>query len=393
MDDWDKDLELSLPNELEAENGLSLTDGQADVDMFLGGGDFTSPAKPIHQGIPFRVARRQREVDRHSLPMDYSIAQGNHLQDLSFEFGEMDTGTTDQTPTPARKVIAVEKEVYDNYEVYQEAVFSGVAGFHQIGQDMFVIREWDTARRQVMTRWLHMTCRTQGNSVLFGCLCCCCQTWETDCVHKLFFKEYKDEKFGFSGNYVWPDIGNKAVMLLREVVNKGQTINTFSVGLRGEQRRVIVTHIGGDDGSGSWLCQKGCGRRVCCGHVQSAQDALQKLVNMDPDAEDQQTNEEAANAILDVMTMSTDECISQREIAPPEWASLPTDKVIYERLSFGQPILDLVPLDDHGSCICREGKWDCSLETIQRKAVVYGLYEAKEVMIELQKCRVCPALR
>ncbi|KAJ7595883.1 hypothetical protein C8J56DRAFT_774819, partial [Mycena floridula] len=177
-----------------------------------------------------------------------------------------------------------------------------------------------------------------------------------------------------------------------------QKVNTFSVGLIREQRQVIVTHTGRDDGSGSWFCHKGCGRKVRCDHVCSAQNALQRLVWVDPDAKDERTDEEAANSLPGalsnhVLTMSTDECISQREILPPEWAGLDSDKDLYERTGFSQPVPDLIPMDEHGSCLCKSGKWDPFRENFQRKVVMYGLYEAKEVLVEVQKCDICPSIR
>ncbi|KAJ7586167.1 hypothetical protein C8J56DRAFT_1004769 [Mycena floridula] len=89
--------------------------------------------------------------------------------------------------------------------------------------------------------------------------------------------------------------------------------------------------------------------------------------------------------------MSTDECISKHELLPPEWSSLSSDKPLYERTTFGQLTPDIIPMDQHGSCLCMEGRWDPFTETVQRRGVIYGLYEAKEVLIEVQKCSICPS--
>ncbi|KAJ7585730.1 hypothetical protein C8J56DRAFT_1053034 [Mycena floridula] len=377
--DSDEELELGLPDVLEDDENLSLP--LDDDDMFSGDVDFTSPAKPIYVGASFTVPNRRKMKAKHSenagidafgmntLDIGLDPPDLGQVSDPLLEYGE--DGESEGT----NQVVVEDAGLYDDYELYQEAVFSGVAGFHRIGETIFLVREWNPEKQQVTKIWLHLTCKIQGDGLLIGCLCRRCQIWPTDCVHKLFLREYKDEKFGFSSGQHWPDIGNQAVLVLRVPVDDKQTVDTFSVGLFGEQRRVIVTHSGEDDGTGF------------------AQDALQHLVWLDPEAKDNRLDEDAANTLPDVFTMSTDECISQREILPPHWASLASDEPLYERTAFGQPIPDVVPMDQYGSCICKGGRWDPFTETIQRKGVVYGLCEAKEVLVEVQKCSICPLIR
>ncbi|KAJ7589997.1 hypothetical protein C8J56DRAFT_1048168 [Mycena floridula] len=379
--DSDEELELSLPDLPEEDENLSLP--LEDEDMFSADVDFTSPVRPIHVGATFTVQNRRKSKAKRNEDSGNDAFEMDML-DVGFDPQDMGQGLEpssqygqDGEPEHINRVVVEDDKLYDDYEVYQESVFSGVAGFHRIGQTIFLVREWNPEKRQVTKNWLHLTCRIQGDGLLIGCLCQRCQIWLTDCVHKLFFKEYKEEKFGFSSGQSWPSIENKAVLVLREPVDNKQTINTFSVGLISEQRRVI----------------KGCGKKIRCDHVRSAQDALQRLVRLDPDAKDDRPDEDAANTLPDVLTMSTDECISKREILPPEWSSLSSDKPLYERTTFGQPIPDIIPMDQHGSCLCTEGRWDPFTETVQRKGVVYGLYEAKEVLVEVQKCSICPSIR
>ncbi|KAJ7589287.1 hypothetical protein C8J56DRAFT_1048926 [Mycena floridula] len=362
----DEELELSLPDLPEEDENLSLP--LEDEDMFSGDVNFTSGR--ARQNTMRTAEMMLFEMDMLDVGFD-PMDMGQGLEPSS-QYGQ------DREPEHINRVMVEDDKLYDDYEVYQELVFPGVAGFHRIGQTIFLVHEWNPEKRQVTKNWLHLTCRIQGDGLLIGCLCQHCRIWPTDCVHKLFFKEYKEEKFGFSSGQSWPSIENKAVLVLREPVDNKQTINTFSVGLISEQRRVIVTHSGEDDGTGSWFCQK---------------DALQHLVQLDPDAKDDHPDEDAANTLPDVLTMSTDECISKREILPPEWSSLSSDKPLYERTTFGQPIPDIIPIDQHGSCLCTEGRWDPFTETVQCKGVVYGLYEAKEVLVEVQKCSICPSIR
>ncbi|KAJ7575835.1 hypothetical protein C8J56DRAFT_900451 [Mycena floridula] len=105
----------------------------------------------------------------------------------------------------------------------------------------------------------------------------------------LFLKEYREEKFGFSSDDIWPEI--------EEVIDQENIVNTFSVGLVNEQKQAIVIHRGMDDGTGSWFCHKECGKRIRCDHVCCSQDALQCLVHLDPKAKDERSDQDAANAL------------------------------------------------------------------------------------------------
>ncbi|KAJ7576244.1 hypothetical protein C8J56DRAFT_748228, partial [Mycena floridula] len=78
---------------------------------------------------------------------------------------------------------------------------------------------------------------------------------------------------------------------------------------------------------------------------------------------------------------------------PPQWASLETDAALYQRVCHGLEIPALISMDNHGSCICKKRKWDVTQETVHHKGVVYGLYQATEVLVEMQKCSECPAMR
>ncbi|KAJ7574366.1 hypothetical protein C8J56DRAFT_803143 [Mycena floridula] len=280
----------------------------------------------------------------------------------------------------------------DDYEHYQEAVFAGVAGFHRIGQTVFAVREWDVAKRKITNNWLHLICATNGLDFLVACNCRRCRIWSTDCVHKLFLKEYKEEKFAYSSGQKWPDIHNQAVIILREVVDQERGINTFSVGLSNEQKRQIIHHDGSDDGSGKWTCGK-CGQRQRCLHIKRAQDALQRLIQVDPDAKDERTDAEAAQDLPEALSFSTDEAISFLELAPPAWATLETDRVLYTRKPFGEPLPDRIPLEACARCLCGHKQIDAQGAVITRKALLYGLTESKEVEIELQKCPICPSVR
>ncbi|KAJ7578889.1 hypothetical protein C8J56DRAFT_1110903 [Mycena floridula] len=394
--DWG-DFSLSLPDEPDI--GLGSSDVWPDQDLGNNNLDmlYTSPGKPERLTRPFIFKGRKRrrpemEEDDPFQIGDLAMALDHSAEAISLAAPDLEHSDPGKAIEPNFEDQARQVELEDDYEVYQEAVFAGVAGFHRIGETIFVVREWDVAKRKITNNWLHLICATKGHDFLVACSCRRCQLWPTDCVHRLFLKEYREEKFSYSSGQEWPEIRDRAVIILREIVDEDRGINTFSVGLSNEQKRQIVLHDGSDNGSGKWTCQK-CGHRQRCLHIKRAQDALQRLIHVNPDAKDERTDAETVQDLPEALSFSTDESISFQQLAPPEWATLETDGFLYERRPFGQPLPEIIPLEGDSQCLCGYDQIEAAGAIITRKAVLYGLTEAKGVDLELQKCPVCPAIR
>ena len=87
---------------------------------------------------------------------------------------------------------------------------------------------------------------------------------------------------------------------MRQTAEDGDTYsNIFSVTFAGQtsvKSRVIVSHLGHDNGAGTWTCAKD--RGIHCGHITSARNELQRLVRVDPAATDGALHEEVTECIV-----------------------------------------------------------------------------------------------
>jgi hypothetical protein len=75
--------------------------------------------------------------------------------------------------------------------------------------------------------------------------------------------------------------------------------NIFSVTFAGQtsvKSRAIVSHLGDDDGTGTWTCAKD--RGIHCSHITSARHELQRLVRVDPTATDGAMHDEVTEYVV-----------------------------------------------------------------------------------------------
>ena len=100
-------------------------------------------------------------------------------------------------------------------------------------------------------------------------------------------------------NWLYQD-DDKVILFSRQSAEDGDAYsNIFSVTFAGQtsvKSHVIVSHLGNDDGAGTWTCAKD--RGIYCGHITSAQNELQRLVRVDPTATDGALHEEVTEYIV-----------------------------------------------------------------------------------------------
>ncbi|KAJ7583992.1 hypothetical protein C8J56DRAFT_790501 [Mycena floridula] len=297
------------------------------------------------------------------------------------------------------------------YLSYQEAVEAGVAGFHQIEERLCVVRQWDVEKKQCADSWFHLTFQRVGSSLLINCRCRVCKTWDQECVHKTYLRIFEEERF--RRKKPWPDIGMSestvksaeltedaaklTILLLRDTVDERSFVNLFSIGIRRDKNRAIVTHYGGNNGSGNWHCDRGCGHNPPCIHVKHAQDQLQRIVQCDPNAVHDPNiayGEETSFNDFDINLENENPSISYLPIMPPLWCRLPSDGILYpERPPLRDPP-KIIPLEATARCKCgAQIAPETELEIIERPCTVYTLCDVIATVVQLHKCPVCPGVR
>ena len=188
-------------------------------------------------------------------------------------------------------------------------------------------------------------------------------------------------------------------------------INLFSVLSQSAQpnikNRVVVEHMGNDDGGREWRCCKDP-KATDCIHIVDARHTLQKYLQGDPNAEDLNARhgafqgmteliaklyltEELGGPLLTRIAAQINESISYLPLPSPIWAHIQADENV-QPLPLMTAMPTLIPLDDSLSCSCRTPRTmfhhSRPVETCQ--CYIYGLLEASCSLIEVQKCPDCP---
>ncbi|KAJ7576248.1 hypothetical protein C8J56DRAFT_900165 [Mycena floridula] len=198
-------------------------------------------------------------------PCDLAMALDHSAEAISLAASDLEHSGPGKAIEPNSEDQARQVELEDDYEVYQEAVFAGVAGFHRIAAD----------------------------TVNYGQ-----QTVSTGCFLKGIGKRNSLTLLVKNGlKYV-----TKRLSFCKRLLMKTRA-STLS--LLGSQmnRKEIVLHNGSDNGSGKWTCQK-CGHRQRCLHIKRAQDALQRLIHVNPDAKDERMDAEAVQDLPGIVFLN-----------------------------------------------------------------------------------------
>lgn len=192
---------------------------------------------------------------------------------------------------------------------------------------------------------------------------------------------------------------------------KDAYVNLFSVLSRTEypsiKNRVVVEHTGRDDGDGEWSCYKDSKAHECA-HIVDARNTLQKYLQGDPNASDQNASRGAPQGASSIVILyrvngesgslpftkhaaQVNESISYLSLPPPIWARIKGDANA-QPLPLMVRTPSTIQLDDSSSCSCRYPRtmFDSRRPVETRPCNVYGLLEAHHTLIEVQKCPNCP---
>ncbi|KAJ7576475.1 hypothetical protein C8J56DRAFT_1062180 [Mycena floridula] len=379
-DDWDNDPGLSTVDKWDEEDLASLIPS-GDIDVA-----WLSPTKAQHRNVGERKRqKRSREISEEK-EVEYLQLESSRNDEVQIhcnsqtDWASVGNGKDDSNEEQEDGQKSCEEEGDETFEErcepYADAVLSHWVGFYQIGAGICIVGGWDPVRRQGTVCELCTIILKLGDQILFNCRCRGCRNGQPKCIHTWFCEEYHEERFPARE---WDDITDSAHLATREPTDEGVWLSVFSVGLPDEASRAVVIHNGDNDGGGHWTCSKSCGRRGArCRHIVKARLKLARLVTGNPDAEDG-AGEEWVVPDEDVESPKAGTSVSYMPIRPPEWASLPTDNVLYSYPA---------PLRHEERTI-----WDGTGVVEQRPCTVYTLVGAFETTIELVRCPKCDPRR
>jgi hypothetical protein len=102
-------------------------------------------------------------------------------------------------------------------------------------------------------------------------------------------------------------VDEAVILFLRESHGVGRFLNRFSVGSQSSMQAnscAIISHGGGDQGDGEWVCTKDGGGM--CLHIKIACDHLQKLLQENPNA-----TAEGMDEVVDINIGQSGWCLSR----------------------------------------------------------------------------------
>ncbi|KAJ7781850.1 hypothetical protein DFH07DRAFT_728868 [Mycena maculata] len=278
------------------------------------------------------------------------------------------------------------------YPEYCESIQEEGGAFYQIGAELFVMNGWEPHGKTSKSSWYHLQRSTIGRELVTVCRCPLARPNE-QCVHEQFLTEYGDELFPL--NIEFSSEQRDAILFSRQELEEAVYINHFSVpspNSRSLNGRVIVEYTGDDTGSGQWLCSKDSNNPGCA-HINKCQDMLQKLVQIDPSATDEGVGDGSSidYSVPRSRRSAAEEnkSVSHLPIAPPPWAALDSDPLLYHRSpALEDTIPDILNLTQTSTCCCSEPRpsFDPAQVITQQTCTVYGLFRSWEMTIEIQTC-------
>ncbi|KAK7042940.1 hypothetical protein VNI00_008677 [Paramarasmius palmivorus] len=288
-----------------------------------------------------------------------------------------------------------EENAYDEYVHLieeQYLVFVQVTTFH------YVVQGFDGSKKSGTSNFYHLEARKNGEEfVRLSCLCP--EGKKGDCVHKKFYRDFRDVRFRVNEDSVKSEEG-AVVLFQRQMVGTQEEtwLNRFSVRYGSEsdalRSRTIVTYEGPDLGSGKWVCFKCPGKR--CVHANMAKRLLNVVVGNSEDQSDAEGEED--NVPLDQMFMIesvnsslfNETAVSHLPILPPEWASLPEDPLLYPRVSPASPLPSSLLLNHVSRSACGKAFYNLDSPIIQKECTIYALTGKMTSQICVQACPICP---
>ncbi|KAJ7229018.1 hypothetical protein GGX14DRAFT_346881 [Mycena pura] len=273
----------------------------------------------------------------------------------------------------------------DGYLAYCEFVQEDGGAFYQIGEELFVVNGWDTISKTSKSTWHHLQRSTIGEAAVIVCRCPLAKPYKS-CIHVRFLKEFGEELFPTDIPFT-TDYTNNAALFFRQELEEGIYINHFSAPSPNSATlagRVVVQYTGDDTGGGRWLCGKDSGASSCS-HINCCRDMLQKLVQIDPSARDTGVGDGFPRGRR---VARNHRSVSHLPIAPPPWAALDSDPILYPHPAPLRDVPEILELNATSTCCCTEPRqsFNPQRSTFQQKCTIYGLFRSWETMIELQAC-------
>ncbi|TFK63217.1 hypothetical protein BDN72DRAFT_735812, partial [Pluteus cervinus] len=282
----------------------------------------------------------------------------------------------------------------ESYLAFIEGVEGGTCGFYQLTREVFVVQGWDNRLPATATdKWYHLNRLQVGTENVYTCFCPASNSAE--CIHQRYLCQYGSSRF--------PEQDMPAQKKLESIVpfslqcvdeDTEEYVCLFSVALANRfdlKARTIVSFQ--TTNPGTWQCQSDQ-RAQTCQHISQVQKdpgVSQLFLATTAVAGDESGGkiQQSLPTIDSRSPQSTSifKSISYREIRPPRWASLPTDRFLYE-LPQPRPVPELIPLDEHSHCPCGgvSERYDPFRPTFQRKCTIYAMSRSYTAKIELQAC-------
>ncbi|KAK7028890.1 hypothetical protein VNI00_014814 [Paramarasmius palmivorus] len=293
-------------------------------------------------------------------------------------------------------MLAVEEDEVDADDTYQwfiSLVAEGYVGFVRISRTLYMVQGFDLNRKEGTDAWYHFQARPRGTDVQLTCLC---PRGNQHCLHKRFYKEFQESRFG-DGQEDSEEVsvvGDPQVVLFsRRVVGAEEERIRLCFSVEGDsgtedaRSRAIVTYEGNLSREGRWSCHKDA--HVNCSHKRKALALMVRDLQWEGDIDTAGSFE--GMYMVDDMNVgqSTERAVSYLPILPPEWAALPTDNILYSRPDPCREIEEVIHIGENSRSACGMHYWQHDKAIVQKSCHVYTLSERLTRKIELQECPSC----
>ncbi|KAF9552825.1 hypothetical protein CPC08DRAFT_646420 [Agrocybe pediades] len=266
----------------------------------------------------------------------------------------------------------------ESYQHFLEAVFSEDCAYYQLSEHLFVVNGWNSTSNASIS-WYHLQQVSIGSENVVVCMCP--KDGVSDrCFHVRFMHEYGLERFPPSQDIALMD--DSCFLITRaQTAEDGIYQNIFSIphnNLPTIKNRAIVTFTGSDDGVGTWSCTRDRSTMNCY-HVSG--------IHMEAFTASHQVTDN----VIRRATAKNNESVSYQSIPPPQWTRIDSDPPPppIEPLNERPALISITDLTSTCSCKSDRVIYSPLLPTERRKCIIYGLTQAWECEIEVQKCPSC----
>ncbi|KAK7041684.1 hypothetical protein VNI00_008973 [Paramarasmius palmivorus] len=285
----------------------------------------------------------------------------------------------------------------DAYQEFLDLIEDECIAFVHVATRVYVVEGFDEQRREGTGVFYHFEARQRGDGLDLNCQC---HSGKTDCFHRRFYREYREERFSLQEAHL--ELDGDVVCFSRVLIDMEKDIWTsrFSVasGTASEsgRSRAIVSYEGTVSGGGKWHCSKDKDLRgTCCTHMGQAKQLLDLITGNDESEASDGTPDAAKMYMVDGMNAggASENAISYLPIMPPLWASLPEDENLYPYPNPNEVVPEVLKLDVRSRSLCGSHFFNPEAPKLVRECTVYTLTHAVHRKIELQNCPGCPRRR